>query len=267
MRLYVDLDGVLADFKGLAQSILGKSDYTKKELWSTLKPYLQTGEFWMSLSKMPDANILWSAIKDKDPIILTATGHIAPDVAAKYKTKWVRKHFGNVPVIAVRNAKDKLAYAVDGSILIDDRYDTIQGWDRAGGIGIFHTSAKQTIKQLPSSLREDVVAKFKKTIKIDIEVEARTTKHADERQAQRRISDNDIATTVYKAIDKIMQAYTDGTIRDGEQFRIYDPANNHLNLIAVFHMNDKGTPEKVRIITAIKKRDFKPNNIKRTIKV
>ena len=116
-------------------------------------------------------------------------------------------------------------------------------------------------------LNERQIGKFAKDVRLKIEVATATTKHAEERQSQRNISDSDILTTAYKATDKIFQDLIDGRIRDGEPFHIYDPANNHLNLIAIVRLNEKGTPEKLRIITAIRKRDFKQNQAKRTVKV
>ena len=45
-------------------------------------------------------------------------------------------------------AVDKAKYANKDSILIDDRKQNIDHWIESGGIGILHTSAKDTIKQL-----------------------------------------------------------------------------------------------------------------------
>ena len=45
-------------------------------------------------------------------------------------------------------AKFKAEYSGKNRILIDDRADTIEAWRSNGGIGILHTSANDTIKQL-----------------------------------------------------------------------------------------------------------------------
>ena len=37
---------------------------------------------------------------------------------------------------------------MDGNVLIDDRPKNIEAWENAGGIGILHTSAKETINKL-----------------------------------------------------------------------------------------------------------------------
>ena len=43
---------------------------------------------------------------------------------------------------------NKQDYAKENSILIDDLKPTIDEWNAKGGIGILHTSAESTIKQL-----------------------------------------------------------------------------------------------------------------------
>ena len=55
---------------------------------------------------------------------------------------------GDVVVNLVRKSNDKAAYAAPNHILIDDRSKSIQPWVAAGGIGILHTNAANTIRQL-----------------------------------------------------------------------------------------------------------------------
>jgi len=50
--------------------------------------------------------------------------------------------------IYFRPAKFKSDLSGKNKILIDDREDTINRWNAAGGIGILHTSAPNTIEQL-----------------------------------------------------------------------------------------------------------------------
>ena len=46
------------------------------------------------------------------------------------------------------SAKNKKDFAAPNNILIDDKPSTIDSWNAAGGIGILHTSAANTISQL-----------------------------------------------------------------------------------------------------------------------
>ena len=51
-------------------------------------------------------------------------------------------------MIVVDGGKEKYQYAAPNHILIDDRLVSIEPWVNAGGIGILHTSAVDTIEQL-----------------------------------------------------------------------------------------------------------------------
>jgi hypothetical protein len=63
------------------------------------------------------------------------------------KNHWVERELPGVHLI-LRNAKHKKDFAGPNNILIDDRIDNVNGWIDAGGIGILHTSAENTINEL-----------------------------------------------------------------------------------------------------------------------
>ena len=63
------------------------------------------------------------------------------------KREWVERLDG-MKNIYFRNAASKSDFSGKNRILIDDREDTINNWNAAGGIGILHTSAANTIEQL-----------------------------------------------------------------------------------------------------------------------
>jgi len=107
---------------------------------------------------MPDAHQLWRFIGTYNPNILTAIprsgrGPVS-ERAADDKKKWVKKHF-NVSenrVYAVKRV-DKSRFAKDGrdgrpNLLIDDHSKNIDAFKKAGGLGIIHTSARNTIMEL-----------------------------------------------------------------------------------------------------------------------
>ena len=112
------------------------------------------------LPPMPDAHDLWRFIGKYDPYILTAVprqnesrGPIA-DQAPDDKKKWMKKHFrvSENRVYAVKRI-NKANFAKDGrdkrpNLLIDDHVKNIDAFKKAGGLGIVHTSARNTIKEL-----------------------------------------------------------------------------------------------------------------------
>jgi len=158
-KIFCDMDGVLVDFiRGVKELI--DDDYSeeaydrdpkvRKRMWDAVKKYSKgDGDFWLELEEMPDARVLWDYIKVHDPEILTATGH-SVKTAGDQKKEWIVDHLGSdikVNVVAESGEKGP-KFAGDNRILIDDKKKSIDPWVKAGGIGILHTSAANTIKQL-----------------------------------------------------------------------------------------------------------------------
>jgi len=153
-KIFVDLDGVLANFDKKVKELTGKlpDQLVKKDMWNAIKKYYKDGhQFYRELDLMPDANQLWNHIKVHDPIILTATGQKVESIKQE-KVEWCKEHFPGVQMIGVVHSHEKANYIIrdteEISILIDDREKSINPWVAAGGVGILHTSARQTIKEL-----------------------------------------------------------------------------------------------------------------------
>ena len=65
------------------------------------------------------------------------------------KVEWIKKYVDpSVVVNCTFTGSQKAAYAMKKNVLIDDRKKNIEAWEAAGGIGILHTSAAETIEQL-----------------------------------------------------------------------------------------------------------------------
>jgi 5'(3')-deoxyribonucleotidase len=156
-KLYVDLDGVLVAFGKKVLEIYpefveGQTERDKKsdsKMWSRIGYYQkQGGRFWYDCDLMDDAQELFDYVKQFNMEILTACGN-ASFGAGQQKIEWVAKYFGtDVKVNLVEKSKDKAAYATPTTILIDDKMKSIEPFRAAGGIGILHTSAQDTIQQL-----------------------------------------------------------------------------------------------------------------------
>jgi len=157
-NIFVDLDGVIANFQKGVEKIISRpyseEDYEtdpayRKEMWSAVhKHNLAGGELWYELELMPDAHILWDFVAPHQPQILSATGK--PEYGAEdQKRRWVAEKIGrDVVVNLTRKAADKAQHACESCILIDDKEKAIKPWEAAGGIGVLHTSAANTIAQL-----------------------------------------------------------------------------------------------------------------------
>ena len=146
-KIYSDMDGVLADFESGYEKLTGvdlKGEFVKgDDFW---KPISKAGVgFWAGLKWMPDGQKLWDYIKPYKPDLLSAPSR--EDSSRIGKHVWVKQKLPSTKLI-LRYAKQKKELATPESILIDDRQINIDQWEAAGGIGILHTSADDTISQL-----------------------------------------------------------------------------------------------------------------------
>ena len=147
-KIYCDMDGVLVDFeKGYedltGQNIKGQPMSSGPNFWD---PITKAGaQFWIKLPWMADGKQLWEYIKQYTPILLSAPSREESSKIGKYV--WVKREMPGTKLI-LRSAERKQEFATPQSILIDDRKDNIDRWKEAGGIGIYHTSAADTIQQL-----------------------------------------------------------------------------------------------------------------------
>ena len=145
-KIYCDMDGVIVDFDKGYKELTGTEasfDTPKEEFWA---PIQKAGApFWIKLQWMPDGKKLWEFIKPYNPQLLSAPSRDESSKIGKFV--WVKRNVPGTKLI-LRSAERKQEFATPNSILIDDRADNIQRWKDAGGIGILHTSAADTIQQL-----------------------------------------------------------------------------------------------------------------------
>lgn len=147
-QLYLDCDGVLADFDKGATAVLGMHPraFEKRRgigrFWAALA---SAPDFYFSLPLMPDAMRLYEAVRHLDPIILT--GLPRGNWAADQKVRWAAQHFPGVRIITTM-ARDKRDHAKQGDVLVDDQLKHRHLWEEVGGIFVHHESAEATIDAL-----------------------------------------------------------------------------------------------------------------------
>lgn len=158
MIIYCDMDGVMTDFdqilhKKYPERMKGKDPNShiplSKDDWTSFNedPY-----FWHYMPPMNDAFVLWDYIKGYEPHMLTAWSG-CEKTAYKGKWFWCNHHLDLYDIerfnCVVRNEKVKYATTNgEPNLLIDDLKKNIEEWVAAGGIGILHISAEETIRQL-----------------------------------------------------------------------------------------------------------------------
>jgi len=143
MRIFLDLDGVMADFDGYFRQLYGKYpwDYEDGDAFDVIISNTDQGKgYFRSLPLMPRAMDLWNEIKKYNPIILTATGHMIPS-AAEEKIEWVRKHISETAEIIIETkGRDKYKHIRNPTdLLIDDRSKAIDPWVKSGAVGILYS--------------------------------------------------------------------------------------------------------------------------------
>ena len=157
MHLFLDCDGVLADFEAGATALLGmpakdfQDAHGKSEFWRRLA---RAPDFYGSLPLMPDARLLVEAVAHLNPTILT--GLPIGKWAAPQKMRWAAEHFPGVPIITTM-ARDKFRHMTGADILVDDRADHRAAWEEAGGTFIHHMTARASLIEL-AAIYPSVVA-------------------------------------------------------------------------------------------------------------
>lgn len=147
-RLFLDADGVLADFDRGVRELLGTrprafiAAHGRGAFWERLA---RAENFYGSLPEIPDARVLFDAVKHLKPTILT--GIPIGKWAAPQKVEWVAEHFPGVPIITCM-ARDKHKHMHSGDVLVDDREKHRKAYEAHGVVFIHHKNAGDSLSQL-----------------------------------------------------------------------------------------------------------------------
>lgn len=148
MQLYLDCDGVLADFEKAATELLGvppRAYEKRRGIGAFWRELARHPDFYGTLPLMPDAVELFEAVRHLHPVILT--GLPRGKWAAPQKVRWAAEHFPGTRILTVM-AVDKRNHANEGDILVDDLLKHAHLWESVGGIFVHHKDARSTIAKL-----------------------------------------------------------------------------------------------------------------------
>ena len=153
MQLFLDKDGVLADFEKHCITLFGKhpKDLGDTELWRLVNQDRET--FWSTMPVKDRAYDLVFDITEHDPIVLTGCPrngdihHEICPVASSHKKEWVKKNFGLETITCF--AREKPMHMTSLSdVLVDDTYRNVKKWREAGGKAVWYQDYDQAIADL-----------------------------------------------------------------------------------------------------------------------
>ena len=147
-RLFLDADGVLADFDEGARRLLGmypRQFEARRGRGAFWRELAKANSFYGTLPEMADARVLFEAVKHLKPTILT--GLPLGNWAAPQKVRWAAEHFPGVPIITCM-ARDKHKHMHRGDVLVDDRENHRAAYEAAGVVFVHHKNAEDSIRQL-----------------------------------------------------------------------------------------------------------------------
>lgn len=159
--VYLDLDGVVAFFDKRWMELFNEtpgSSRNRKNFSPNWDTFIANRNF-ASLDLFPGGETLLEYIRSIDKqvnveILSSSGGKKYHNEVSEQKHEWLN----NLGVKYVRNFVPgralKRNYATPDSILVDDTEDVIEGFRDAGGIGILHTNANETIELLKGYLNE-----------------------------------------------------------------------------------------------------------------
>lgn len=144
-RLYLDLDGVMADFDAHFPAVFGLDHRSMADdaMWQTINAH---PSYFRDMPPCPGAIEFYREIAHLDPIVLTACPRTNYANAAQQKRAWVYEHLApHVTVLPVMGGHNKpLFMHAPGDILIDDFEKNTKAWSAAGGVAILHRRIAST---------------------------------------------------------------------------------------------------------------------------
>ena len=157
MEVYVDMDGVLADFFSEYAKLAGVTtgnyrDIPPAKADPTLNKMIGT-DFFARLPKFPTADKLLQIVVEAADSYNICSSPLRGDHegSAHYKKVWINKQL-NIPPKNIYIVANKAKYAKNANgmpnVLIDDRGSNITAWEAAGGIGIKYQADEDSLKKI-----------------------------------------------------------------------------------------------------------------------
>jgi 5'(3')-deoxyribonucleotidase len=145
MKIYLDIDGVLADFVSGAFKAFGREDMTwppnasdiSEVLGVSMKDFYKRLEdlgedFWFNLEKYPWSDRLVAELQKIGDVYLVTSPTLDPHCASG-KMMWIRKHYPALYADKVILMRSKEMLKAKGNVLIDDSVANCTAFIKVGG--------------------------------------------------------------------------------------------------------------------------------------
>jgi len=160
-KIYLDMDGVLADFFAEYAKLAGVTSGSYRDIPPakadpTLDKMVGT-DFFYRLPKFPTADALVELVLGYVNSYGICSSPLRGDHANSehWKREWIKKNLAPQPgYIIITGQKERHAVNTDGSpnILIDDRGTNIVAWRARGGIGIKYQADEDSLNIVKTAL-------------------------------------------------------------------------------------------------------------------
>ena len=156
MTIYVDLDGVLANYDAAANAALNTDNHYHYEyVWGPelyWKRLHASGDFFANLKPYAGAKFFWNTMKatGHPMAVLTALPKTKSEAVDKHKRAWVKEYIDGQAKVITCMTVEKPNYCQPGDILIDDRAVNRDAWIKAGGTYVIHHNLNDTLATLRS---------------------------------------------------------------------------------------------------------------------
>lgn len=163
MKIYLDMDGVIADFFGKIEDKFVISNwknlqnprktidgFKNTDWFFNLKPFENSSQYLVDSVRKIAGPYNWG--------ICSSPIHGDEMNSGYHKRRWLEKHSFMPEVNNFIITHEKWKYANEDitgepNILIDDRPDNILNWKRAGGIGILYQADESCVNELVEDIR------------------------------------------------------------------------------------------------------------------
>lgn len=136
-KVYVDMDGVIADFDGQFEKLVGgkphefEDKYGTERFWDAI---LEHRDFFATIAPFPHLRSLLDMCHEMSDnvVILSSPSKFNTSICVQQKRDWLDKH--GCHYLAATFEKEKWKFARGNCLLIDDWEKNISKWEANGGV-------------------------------------------------------------------------------------------------------------------------------------